>query len=95
VIDSHFPINVDWPPKYHHIDKGIAPKVNACKPAGEWQSLDVIIRAPRFDAASKKIKSARIARAALNGQVIHQDQELLTPTGDRWQNPEMFEGPLM
>jgi hypothetical protein len=82
-------------PKYHHIDKGIPPKVNASKPAGEWQSLDVVFVAPRFDAAGKKTKNARIARASLNGQLIHQDQELLTPTGDRWQNPEMFEGPLL
>src|ERR1700722_18855431 len=29
-------------PKYHHIDKGIGPKVNACKPAGQWQTLDVV-----------------------------------------------------
>ena len=36
-----------------------------------------------------------IAKAMLNGQVIHEKQELLTPTGDRWKNTEMFEGPLM
>jgi hypothetical protein len=36
-----------------------------------------------------------IAKALLNGQVIHENQELLTPTGDRWKNAEMFEGPLM
>src|SRR5437660_1096809 len=28
-------------PRYHHIDKGIPPKVNAAKPAGEWQTLDI------------------------------------------------------
>jgi hypothetical protein len=82
-------------PRYHHIDKGIAPRVNACKPAGTWQSLEVVFHAPRFDAAGKKVKNARIARAVLNGEVIHQDQELLTPTGDRWQNTEMAAGPLM
>src|SRR5262249_48773378 len=32
-------------PRYQHIDKGIPPKVNACKPPGEWQTLDVIFRA--------------------------------------------------
>jgi hypothetical protein len=31
----------------------------------------------------------------LNSQLIHANQELLTPTGDRWQNAEMAEGPLM
>jgi hypothetical protein len=82
-------------PKYHHIDKGIAPKVNACKPAGEWQTLDVTFLAPRFDKDGKKIKNAMIAKAVLNGKVIHENQELLTPTGDRWKDAEMFEGPLM
>lgn len=82
-------------PKYTHIDKGIPPKVNACRPAGEWQTLDVVFLAPRFDNSGKKIKDARVARAILNGQTIHEDQELLTPTGDRWKNAEMLEGPLM
>jgi hypothetical protein len=82
-------------PKYTHIDKGIPPKVNACKPAGEWQRLDVVFRAPRFDAGGKKVKNACVVWAKLNGQSIHEDQELLTPTGDRWKNAEMFEGPLM
>ena len=82
-------------PKYHHIDKGIAPKVNACKAPGEWQTLDVVFLAPRFDDKNKKIANAKIAKAVLNGQVIHDQQELLTPTGDRWKNAEMHEGPLM
>ena len=81
--------------KYTHIDEGIAPKVNACKAPGEWQTLDVAFLAPRFDKEGKKIKNAMIAKAVLNGQVIHEKQELLTPTGDRWKNAEMFEGPLM
>src|SRR5205085_1329042 len=63
-------------PKYHHLDKGIAPKVNACKPHGQWQTLEVTFRAPRFDAAGKKVQNARIVRAVLNGQVIHTEQEL-------------------
>ena len=51
--------------------------------------------APRFDKDGKKIKNAMIAKAVLNRQVIHEKQELLTPTGDRWKNAEMREGPLM
>jgi Domain of Unknown Function (DUF1080) len=81
--------------KYLHIDKGVPPKVNACKAPGEWQVLDVTFFAPRFDKEGKKTKNAMIAKAVLNGQVIHDKQELLTPTGDRWPNAEMREGPLM
>ncbi len=72
--------------KYTHIDKGVPPKVNACKAPGEWQTLDVTFLAPRFDKDGQKIKNAMITKAVLNGQVIHENQELLTPTGDRWKN---------
>jgi hypothetical protein len=82
-------------PKYHHIDKGIAPKVNACKAPGEWQTLDVIFLAPRFDADGKKVANAKIVKAVLNGKVIHEDQELLTPTGHNWKNKEVATGPLL
>lgn len=82
-------------PRYHHIDKGIAPRVNACTAPGTWQTLEVVFQAPRFDAKGKKIANGKIVRATLNGQVIHENQELLTPTGDRWNNPEMAVGPLM
>ena len=82
-------------PNYHHIDKGIAPKVNATKAPGEWQAFDLVFIAPRFDKDGKKIANAKIAKAMLNGQVIHENQELLTPTGNLWQSKEMYEGPLM
>lgn len=82
-------------PRYHHIDKGIAPKVNACKAPGEWQTLEAIFLSPRFDANGKKIANAKIVKATLNGQLIHENQELLTPTGNNWNRKEMASGPLM
>jgi hypothetical protein len=82
-------------PKYHHIDDGIAPLVNACKEPGTWQTLDIVFRAPRFDKDGKKTANAKIVRALLNGKTIHENRELLTPTGDRWQDPEMSAGPIM
>ncbi|MCZ2343174.1 MAG: DUF1080 domain-containing protein [Bacteroidales bacterium] len=82
-------------PRYHHIDQGIAPKVNAAKPAGEWQTLTVVFQAPRFDAAGKKIANAKIIQATLNGQVIHENQEMKTPTGNNWSKPEHAAGPFM
>jgi len=82
-------------PKYHHIDQGVAPRVNAARRPGEWQTLDVIFLAPRFDAAGKKTANARIVKAVLNGQLIHEDVELRWPTGANWHNKEMATGPLM
>ena len=82
-------------PRYHHIDGGIAPRVNACKPPGQWQTLDIVFLAPRFDKSGKKIANARLPKVVLNGIVIHENVELLTPTGDRWRERELAEGPLM
>jgi hypothetical protein len=81
--------------KYTYLDNGIPPKDNACKPAGEWQTFDIIFLAPRFDKDGKKIANARLPKVLFNGVVIHDDVELLTPTGDRWRGPEMAQGPLM
>jgi hypothetical protein len=80
---------------YRHIDHGVPPKVNACKAPGEWQTLDLSFTAPRFDKDGKKTVNARLPKAVLNGQVVQDDTELKTPTGDRWKNPEMAEGPIM
>lgn len=82
-------------PRYHHIDEGIAPKVDACKAPGEWQTLEAIFVSPRFDRNGKKVANARILRATLNGQLIHENQELLTPTGNNWNKKEKPNGPLM
>jgi hypothetical protein len=82
-------------PRYHHIDKGIPPRTNACRPAGEWQTLDVIFLAPRFDKSGKKTANARFVKVVLNGQVIHDNVELKTPTGHAWHNKEIAAGPLL
>ena len=82
-------------PRYRHLDKGIAPKVDAAKPAGEWQTLEATFLAPRFGTDGKKTGNARIVKATLNGQVIHENQELLTPTGSNHTRPEVATGPLM
>jgi hypothetical protein len=82
-------------PRYHHIDEGIPPRTNAAKKAGEWQTLEIVFRAPRFDAEGKKIKNARFDKVVLNGQVIHEGVEVKTPTGNAWKLKEVPRGPLL
>jgi hypothetical protein len=82
-------------PKYHYLDEGVPPRVNASKPAGEWQTLEAVFRAPRFDAEGKKTANARIVKATLNGRLIHEDVELKTPTGHAYTNKEVPRGPLL
>ncbi len=81
-------------PKYHHIDDGHAPLLNASKPPGEWQVLDVTFLAPRFDASGKKVASARIT-AILNGKTVQDNLEVETPTGAAWKNKEKTTGPIL
>ena len=82
-------------PRYHTIDKGVPPRVNAAKPAGQWQTLDVVFQAPRFDSNGKKVENARFKKVVLNGQVIQEDVELKYPTGHAWRKEkEVPRGPL-
>lgn len=81
-------------PKYTYLDKGIAPKTNACKAPGEWQKLTAIFLAPRFDAEGKKVQHAKIVKATLNGQLIHENVEMKTPTGHNWTKKEVASAPL-
>jgi len=73
-----------WKPgrgRLNYLDEGVPPKVNAAKPAGQWQTLDVVFRAPRFNAQGEKTANARLESVVLNGQTIHEDVELESPTG--------------
>jgi hypothetical protein len=82
-------------PRYHHLDDGHAPRQSAARPAGQWQSLDLVFKAPRFDPSGKKIANARFVKVLLNGVVVQENLELRTPTGHAWRLPEMRRGPLM
>jgi hypothetical protein len=82
-------------PRYHHIDEGYPPKVNACKPPGEWQTLDVVFHAPKFDASGKKVANARFDSVKLNGQVVQENQEVPSPTGNVWREKEHPTGPIL
>jgi len=73
-----------------------APRKNASKAPGEWQSFDVVFRAPRFDAKGEKTASARFVKVVHNGVVIHEDVEVKGPNaGASLAGPEVPQGPLM
>lgn len=75
--------------------EGRPPLVNASRPAGEWQTFDVIFKAPRFDEDGNKIANARFVKVVHNGKVIHKDVELSGPTrGAMGGDAEVPTGPL-
>jgi hypothetical protein len=82
-------------PNYHYIDAGSPPRVNAAKPAGEWQTLDMVFLAPRFDGDGKKIADAKFVKVLLNGTVVQENVNQATPTGHYWKNKEVATGPIL
>jgi 3-keto-disaccharide hydrolase len=74
---------------------GSAPRVNAARRPGEWQSYQAWFRAPRFDAAGKKIEPARFLRVLLNGQTVQTEVVVEGPTRASLTFPEGTEHPLM
>jgi hypothetical protein len=51
------------------------PDINACKPAGEWQTYDITFRSPRFGPDGKLTERARIT-VWHNEILIHKDIEI-------------------
>ncbi len=67
--------------------EGNPPKVNAAKAPGEWQTMQIVFRAPRFDASGKKRKDASFEQVFVNGQLV---QENVATSGHTQSAP--FEG---
>lgn len=82
-----------WPENYGY--EGTAPRVNAARPAGEWQTYEITFRAPRFDVEGKKIQNAMFVKVVHNGIVIHENQEVTGPTRAAAFGDEKPLGPLM
>jgi Domain of Unknown Function (DUF1080) len=55
--------------------KQYAPLVNASRPPGQWQSYDIIFRAPRFDEQGKVTERARVT-VLQNGVLIQNNVEI-------------------
>jgi hypothetical protein len=78
-----------------HNENGHSPRVNASKPPGQWQTFDITFRAPRFDAAGKKIANGVFVQVVHNGKVIHENVEVTGPTRAADFDDEKPAGPLM
>ena len=70
-----------------------APLVSACKPAMEWQTYDVVFRAPRMDGEAV----AEHVRITLfhNGRVVHNNIVSPGPTGGALDQQVAEPGPLL
>lgn len=75
--------------------EGFAPRQNACKAPGLWQSIDIDFEAPRFDAAGKKIKNAIFKKVVLNGVLIQENIEVSGMTRGAIFEKEGAFGPIL
>jgi hypothetical protein len=71
-------------------------RVEASKPVGQWQTFDIMFRAPRFDFDGKVTESAR-ATVFLNGVLIHNNESFTGMTGIQYSEyaSEAKKGPLV
>jgi hypothetical protein len=85
-----------WPVGVHH-DGALynfrKPDVKATRPPLQWQTFDILFRAPRFDEAGRKTDHARIS-VLHNGSLVHHDVELPGGTGAGANRPEVARAEL-
>jgi hypothetical protein len=75
--------------------EGNPPLVNASKQPGEWQHLEIIFNAPRFNSKGEKTKNAVLKKVKLNGTTVQKNAEVTGPTASSLDNIEEQTGPLM
>lgn len=70
------------------------PRVNACLPPGQWQTYDIVFRAPRMN-GKQTVELPRIT-VMHNGITIHKNFQILGPTSGKQPspNPNAARGPL-
>jgi hypothetical protein len=74
---------------------GYAPRQNASKAPGLWQSMEIDFQAPRFDASGKKIQNAMFKKVILNGILIHENIEVLGVTRGAVSQQEVASAPIL
>jgi hypothetical protein len=74
---------------------GSAPRVNASRKPGEWQSYHVWFQAPKFDSSGKKTSNATFIRVLYNGVVVQENVEAEGGTRSHMNVTEAALNPLM
>jgi hypothetical protein len=70
-------------------------RMNACRAPGLWQRIQVMFRAPRFDAQNNIVSQAAFERVTLNGVVIYDNLVLSGPSKNSPQAGEASSGALV
>jgi len=73
--------------------EGTPPARNAVRPPGQWNTYDIVFRAPRFE-GGRKTENARFVEVRLNGVIVQNDIEVTGPTRASMAEDEVATGPL-
>ncbi len=74
---------------------GSAPRVNASRRPGQWQSFHIWFRGPKFDAGGGKTENAKFIRVLHNGIPVQEDVEVDGPTRAHMNIPAALQNPIM
>ncbi|MXV17071.1 3-keto-disaccharide hydrolase [Hufsiella ginkgonis] len=75
--------------------EGRPPAQNVSRAPGLWQHMQIVFRAPRFNAEGKKTENARLVKVIYNGVTIQENIELSGPTTGGIASDETAMAPLM
>jgi hypothetical protein len=75
--------------------EGFAPRHNASRAPGLWQTIEIDFQAPRFDAAGKKMQNAVFKKVILNDIIIHENIEVSGMTRGSIFGKEASMGPII
>lgn len=81
-------------PKKEQWWEGTRPMVNAAKAPGEWQTMDIVFRAPRFDAQGIKTTDATFVSVHVNGQLVQENATTSGPTASAPLRGDVIAGPI-
>lgn len=81
-------------PKGEQGFEGTAPMTNAAKAPGEWQTMDITFRAPRFDHTGKKLADATFEKVLVNGVLVQENAATTGPTRSSPLEGETTKGPV-
>lgn len=73
---------------------GTRPLTNAAKAPGSWQRMEIVFRAPNFDAQGKKITDATFDSVYINGELVQRNAVCADPTASHPLPGEAPTGPI-
>lgn len=83
-----------WDEALQTSHEGWRPRENAARAHGEWQTLEIFFRAPKFDAEGNKRSHAAFEKVLVNGRLVQRNATTTGPTRSAPLTGEAATGPV-